>query len=154
MTKPKPKNSKTTIKESLLEKQEDKNKKKPKLIGQKFSLKELNQQQGKLPVDVFQTEKDIVIQSTVAGVMPDELDITIENDILTIKGNRERPSNDKDINYFYQECYWGRFSRQIILPMEVNPARVKATMEKGILTIRLPKIQRKKKRKIVIEKRE
>ena len=104
-------------------------------------------------MDVYQTTKEIIIQSTVAGITPEELNISIENDIITIKGNRERPNNGKDINYFYQECYWGPFSRQIILPEEVSPSKIKATMEKGVLTISLPKTQRKKKREIVIEKK-
>ncbi len=104
--------------------------------------------EGQLTVDVYQTDKEIVIQSAVAGIEPDDLDIIIENDMVTIRGNREKLFEEKKRNYFYQECYWGQFSREIILPEEVDNSRAQATMKKGILTIRIPKIESKKRRKI------
>jgi HSP20 family protein len=107
--------------------------------------------EGQLAVDVYQTDGEIVIQSAVAGVKPEELDISIENDLVTIKGNREKPTEKEEKNYFYQECYWGRFSREIILPAEVDGGRTSASMKEGVLTIRIPKIEREKKRKIVIK---
>lgn len=106
--------------------------------------------EGQLTIDVYQTDKEIVIQSAIAGIEPEDLDITIENDLVIIRGNRERKFTEEKKNYFYQECYWGRFSREIILPAEVDSSRAKATMEKGVLTIRIPKIEREKKRKIVV----
>ena len=106
--------------------------------------------EGQLTVDVYQTDKEIVIQSAIAGIEPENLDITIENDLVIIRGNRERKFIEEKKNYFYQECYWGRFSREIILPAEVDGSRAKATMEKGVLTIRMPKIEREKKRKITV----
>lgn len=107
--------------------------------------------EGQLTVDVYQTDKEIVIQSAIAGIEPDDLDIIIENDMVAIRGNRERLFEEKKKNYFYQECYWGQFSREIILPEEVDNSRAKATMKKGILTIRIPKIESKKKRKINVK---
>jgi len=107
--------------------------------------------EGQLTVDVYQTDKEIVIQSAIAGIEPEDLDITIENDLVIIRGNRERKFTEEKKNYFYQECYWGRFSREIILPAEVDSSRAKATMEKGVLTIRIPKINRTKKRKVTVE---
>ncbi len=106
--------------------------------------------EGQLTVDVYQTDKEIIIQSAIAGIEPENLDITIENDLVIIKGNREKKFIEEKKNYFYQECYWGRFSREIILPAEVDGSRAKATMEKGVLTIRMPKIEREKKRKITV----
>ena len=106
--------------------------------------------EGQLTVDVYQTDKEIIIQSAIAGIEPENLDITIENDLVIIRGNRERKFIEEKKNYFYQECYWGRFSREIILPAEVDGSRAKATMEKGVLTIRMPKIEREKKRKIAV----
>ena len=106
--------------------------------------------EGQLTVDVYQTDKEIIIQSAIAGIEPENLDITIENDLVIIRGNRERKFIEERKNYFYQECYWGRFSREIILPAEVDGSRAKATMEKGVLTIRMPKIEREKKRKIAV----
>jgi len=104
--------------------------------------------EGQLTVDVYQTDKEIVIQSAIAGIEPDDLDIIIENDMVAIRGNRKKLFEEKKRNYFYQECYWGQFSREIILPEEVDNSRAQATMKKGILTIRIPKIESKKKRKI------
>lgn len=106
--------------------------------------------EGELTVDVYQTDEEIVIQSAVAGIKPEDLDISIENDLVLIKGNRAKPSENKKRSYFYQECYWGQFSREIILPEEVDPSRIKATMKQGILTIRIPKIERKKKKRVMV----
>ena len=107
--------------------------------------------EGQLAVDVFQTEEELVIQSTIAGVRSDDLDIAIEGDKVTIRGKRERPTKDEKINYFYQECYWGPFSREIILPVEIDPSRATALFKEGVLIIRMPKIEREKKRKIVVK---
>lgn len=116
-----------------------------------FALENLGGQEGQLAIDVYQTDGEIVIQSAIAGVKPDELDISIEGDLVLIKGKREKPAEKSQFNYFYQECYWGPFSRQIILPEEVDPSRAEATIQEGILTIRIPKIERKKKRKIEVK---
>lgn len=106
--------------------------------------------EGQLAVDIYHTEDDLVVQSAIAGVKPEDLDISLERDILKIEGERKKPF-EEDGSYFTQECYWGRFSRQIILPMEVNPDRVEAKLKEGVLTIRIPKIQRDRKRKIIIK---
>jgi len=105
--------------------------------------------EGELAIDVYQTDDDLVIQSAIAGVKPEDLDITLERDIITVKGSREKPYEETG-DYFTQECFWGPFSREVILPVEVDPDRAEAAMKDGILTIRLPKILREKKRKIKI----
>ena len=105
---------------------------------------------GQLAIDIYQTDNDLVIQSAIAGVKPESLDVTIEKDIVIIKGIREKPFEESG-DYFAQECYWGPFSREVILPAEADPARVIAEMKDGILTIRIPKIQREKKRKIEVK---
>lgn len=104
--------------------------------------------EGELAIDVYQTESELVIQSAIAGVKPENLDILIEQDIITIKGSREKPENGGA--YFAQECYWGPFSRKVILPVEIDPNRIEATMKEGILTLKLPKILRERKRKIIV----
>ncbi|MFH1462389.1 MAG: Hsp20/alpha crystallin family protein, partial [bacterium] len=106
--------------------------------------------EGELAIDVYQTEDDLVIQSAIAGVKPNTLDVSMEKDIVIIRGMRKKPFEEKG-DYFSQECYWGAFSREIILPSEVNPNQSKAEMKDGILTIRIPKMLREKKRRIVIE---
>lgn len=106
--------------------------------------------EGELTVDVYQTDKDLVIQSAIAGVDSENLDIVIEKDRVDIRGTRQNPA-DQGADYFYKECYWGRFSKEIILPAEVDNSRAEASMNKGVLTIRMPKIEREKKRKISVK---
>lgn len=106
--------------------------------------------EGQLAVDVYQTNGELVIQSTIAGVKPEELEIVAQGDVVIIKGKRERVENEER-NYFYKECYWGPFSREIILPVEADSSRAEASMVEGILTIRIPKIEREKRKKITIK---
>jgi HSP20 family protein len=105
--------------------------------------------EGQLAIDIFQTENELVIRSAIAGVKPESVEISFEKDIITIRGRREKPLKEEE-DYFSQECYWGPFSREIILPVEVDPNLAEATMKEGILTIRLPKIEREKKKKIIV----
>ncbi len=122
----------------------------PQKIPEKMEIKkEWPEPMGELAIDVYQTENELVIQSAIAGVKPEDLDISMERDILTIKGTRQKPFEESG-DYFTQECYWGPFSREVILPVEVDPDRTEATMKDGILTIRIPKILREKKRQIKV----
>lgn len=125
-------------------------KKETKEKEKKFDGK-LFESEGQLAIDIYQTEKELVIQSAIAGIKLKDLDISIEKDKLTIKGKREKPIENEKINYFYQECYWGPFSREIILPVEIDPSRAEASFKEGILTIRMPKIEREKKKKIEVK---
>lgn len=100
--------------------------------------------EGQLSVDVFSTPEEIVIKSTIAGVKPEDIDISINNDMLTIRGERGQETEDKVEDYYYQECYWGGFSRSIILPVEVDADRVSASIKNGVLTVRLPKMRKTK----------
>ena len=106
--------------------------------------------EGELAVDVYQTDDEIIIQSTIAGVKAEDLDISIENDTVTISGERKNVVEDSGKNYFYQECFWGAFSREIILPEEVDGGRAEATMKDGVFTLRIPKIERQKIRKVKV----
>lgn len=97
------------------------------------------EQEGQLTVDVYQTNDSIVIKSTIAGVKPDDLDVSITNDMVTIRGTRRHDEETKEEDYFYRECYWGSFSRSIILPVDVVSEKAEASLKDGILTIRIPK---------------
>ncbi len=70
--------------------------------------------------------------------------------MVIIRGNREKPMEEEKRNYFFQECYWGPFSREIVLPEEVDNSRIQASLKNGVLTIRIPKIEREKKRKVSV----
>ena len=101
-------------------------------------------EEGQLSVDVYQTSDKIVIQSTIAGVRPEDIDITVNNDMVTIRGKREIDNTIKSEDYFIQECYWGGFSRSIILPAEIQSEKIEASLKNGVLTISLPKIPKTK----------
>jgi len=107
-------------------------------------------QEGQLTIDVYQTDTEIVIKSTIAGVKPEDLDIQINNDMVTIRGERRHEDEIRDEDYYYQECYWGSFSRSIILPVDVQANKAEAIMKNGILTLRLPKAETAKARKIQV----
>ncbi len=109
-----------------------------------------NDAEGQLTIDVYQTEGDIVIKSTIAGVKPEDLDVAINNDMVTIKGERKQEEEVEGENYYYQECYWGSFSRSVVLPVDVVVEKAEASLKNGILTIRLPKAQTNKTKKIQV----
>lgn len=106
--------------------------------------------EGQLTIDVYQTDDDIVIKSTIAGVKPEDLDVNINNDMVTIRGERRQDEEIDSENYYYQECYWGPFSRSVILPIEILTEKAEASMKNGILTLRLPKADAIKSRKIQV----
>lgn len=100
--------------------------------------------EGQLSVDVGQTEDKLVITATMAGARPEDISINIHNDLLTIRGKREREVELKEDDYFYKECYWGSFSRTIVLPVDVLTDEAAATFKGGVLTIVIPKESSKK----------
>jgi HSP20 family protein len=108
---------------------------------------------GQLAIDVYQTKSSFVIQAPVAGIKPEDLGISVENDFLIIKGKREKTEEIQEKDYFYQECYWGSFSRKVSLPEDLDSSKIKASLKKGILTVKIPIIAKKLK-KIVIQEEE
>ena len=78
----------------------------------------------------------------MGGVKPEDIDISINNDMVTIRGKRQEEETIQEDDYFYQECYWGGFSRSIILPTEIIPEKVDASLKNGVLTVRLPKAKK------------
>lgn len=107
-----------------------------------WSFNKEDEVEGQLALDVFQTKNNIIIKSTVAGVNPQDIKISLHNDLLTIKGSRKMKETVSEKHYLYQECYWGSFSRSIILPSEVDSQKVEAEIENGILTISLVKSEK------------
>lgn len=111
----------------------------------------IQEPEGQLTIDVYQTPADIVIKSTIAGVTHENLDISITNDMITIKGKRERDDSVRDEDYYYQECYWGAFSRSVILPVDIKADEADAILKNGILSIRLPKAEKEKRKRIEVK---
>lgn len=107
-------------------------------------------QEGQLAVDVIDSGKDIIVISTMAGSDSNELEVYVHNDLLTIRGLRSFPiETNAEMSYLYQECYWGRFSRTVVLPVDVKGDLAKAAYTNGILSITIPK--RKSTAKIEIK---
>ena len=120
------------------------------VIEEKKNWIEEDIEEGELLVDVYQSGNSIVIRSTIAGVNPEDIDIDINNDMITIRGRRKEELVAEEEDYFYKECYWGGFSRSIILPCEVHANKVKASLKNGVLTVTLPKVMTKKAVKVSV----
>jgi HSP20 family protein len=93
---------------------------------------------GQLVLDVYKTSNEIIVQSTMAGVSPENVEVFFGGHILTIQGSRHRDKNIPEENFYYQECYFGDFSRSIKIPEDIDPQKISASLENGILTIKLP----------------
>ena len=107
-------------------------------------------EEAELSVDVYQTPTDIVVQTMVAGIKPEDLELSVARDIITICGKREENRNIDEENYFTKELYWGKFSRTISLPAEVEPEEVEATEKHGLITIKIKKVDKEKKNTVKV----
>ena len=108
-------------------------------------------EEAELAVDVYQAGMEIVVQTMVAGVKPEDIEINIARDLLTIRGKREENRSVDEENYFIKELYWGKFSRTISLPHEIEPEEVEAIERHGLLTIKLQKVDKEKKNTIRVK---
>ena len=113
-------------------------------------LEEEQEVEGQLAVDVFQTKESVVIKAPIAGVDPKQLEVAIAEDVVTIRGERVDDSEVDRENYYVQECYWGAFSRSIIMPVSVNADKAEASLKNGVLTIAIPKVIQDKVKKIKV----
>ncbi len=111
----------------------------------------MNDYEGALNIDMYQTKDNVIIKSTIAGVRPDDIDITVANDMVTIKGSRSREEKITQDDYFYQECYWGSFSRSVIVPVDIDSEQIEADLKDGILTIIIPKAAKAKTKKVKVK---
>lgn len=120
--------------------------------GEPSPLAELEEEPaGELAVDVYQTPTHIIIKAMIAGVKPEDLDVSITRDMVTIRGKRERHTEGTAGDFFFQELYWGAFSRTIVLPQEVEIEEADATEKHGLLTVRLPKLDKGRQAKLKVK---
>ena len=105
---------------------------------------------GQLAVDVYETEEELVIKARTAGVNKNELDVSISDNQLTIRGTLSAGNEDGVENYFLQECYWGEFSRTIALPVPVKEEEIEAVLKDGVLTISFGKLKQDTVKKIQV----
>ena len=124
--------------------------------GNSYGQDNLNQfteteEEGEVTVDVYHTATEVIIKTMVAGVKPEDLDVSITRDMVTIKGKRETERSVADDDYYHRELYWGSFSRTIMLPAEVEVEECDAVEKHGLLIITLPKIDKHKQAKLRVK---
>jgi len=110
----------------------------------------LDDEEGQLAVDMCQTPTEIIIKTMVAGVKPEDLDISITRDMVTIRGKRMETYESVENDFFHKELYWGSFSRTIVLPAEVEIEEAEASEKHGLLTLILPKIDKNRQSKLKV----
>jgi len=96
-------------------------------------------EEGQLTVDIWDDGENILVQSFVGGVRPEDIDVSLQEDTLTVRGARKRAQEVSQSNFYYRELFWGTFSRSIILPQEVDFTKAEAALKGGLLTVKLPK---------------
>ena len=111
----------------------------------------LPEEVGELAIDVFDDGENLVIKAPMAGVRPADLELSITEDAVAIKGTRHAEHTEKDTNHLVQECYWGAFERTYTLPVTVDSERAKANLKDGLLTVAIPKTQKSKTKVIEVK---
>lgn len=122
-------------------------------INRPGSVSQQNSAEPELAVDLYQTSDEIVVKALVAGVVGQNLDITLTREMIAITGSRQEEKEVNEEDYFQRELYWGSFSRTIMLPEEVDVDMAEAVESHGILTIRLPKINKRRETKLKVRSR-
>jgi HSP20 family protein len=107
--------------------------------------------EGQLAIDVYQTASDLVLKAPIAGVRQEDLDVTITDERVSIRGERRDNQNEAVEEYLVQECYWGAFSRTFVLPVAIDADKASARLANGILTITIPKAAKARTRTISVE---
>ena len=107
--------------------------------------------EGELALDVYQTTSHVIVRTMIPGVKREDVEISLSRDILTIKGSRKEETEVSDQDYFHKELYWGSFSRSIVLPHEVDIERAEALENQGLLTVKLPKVDKERQTKLRVK---
>ncbi len=111
----------------------------------------LEDNEGQLAIDVYQTEEAVILKTPIAGVRKEDLEVAVTDEVVTIKGSRSDETAMSRDAYFIQECYWGNFVRSYVLPVAVDADRAQAVLKDGMLTITIPKLERSKTRQVQIQ---
>lgn len=106
---------------------------------------------GQLAIDVFETPLDVIVKTMIPGVRKEDIDISLSRDMLTIRGERKDEKTISEDSYHCRELYWGTFSRTVKLPHEVDIERADATENQGMLTLRLPRVDRERQTKLKVK---
>lgn len=128
-----------------------KNKESNEFDNEEKNLQVEEDQDAELTLDVYQNNNEIIVQTMIAGVHPDNLSINITRDSLSIRGKREENQSVNRDDYYIQELYWGSFSRTISLPEEIDLEEAEAIEKHGLLIIKLPKIDKNREQKLKVK---
>ena len=128
--------------------EDDADARKPQMSAPQMPIHQEEPGAAQLTVDVYQTPSEIIIRALVAGVKPEDLDIAITRDMVTVKGKRVEQKDTAEDGYVYQELYWGAFERTVVLPAEVDVDQAEASEKHGLLTIKLPKVNKDRQTKL------
>ncbi|HRH25831.1 MAG TPA: Hsp20/alpha crystallin family protein [Parcubacteria group bacterium] len=123
----------------------------PATQTQKQNIFEDEEEEGQLTVDVYETPTEIVLKTMVAGVKPEDLDVAISREAVTIRGKREEDRTVAKEDYFHRELYWGTFSRTVVLPAEIDVDEADAIEKYGLLILRLPKLDKNRQTKLKVK---
>ena len=107
--------------------------------------------EGQLGIDLFETPVEVIVKTMIPGVRKDDIDISLSRDMLTIRGERKDEKTIADDDYHYRELYWGAFSRTVKLPHEVDIDKAEATESQGMLTLRLPRVDKERQTKVKLK---
>ncbi len=107
--------------------------------------------EGELAIDVYQTDTHVIVKTMIPGVRKEDVEISLSRDMLTVRGSRKEETEVSDQDYFHKELYWGSFSRSVVLPHEVDIERAEAMENQGLLTIRLPKVDKERQTKLRVK---
>ncbi len=118
------------------------------------SSEPLKKEVGQLSVDIYHTDNEIIILAPIAGVGKNDIDISLTEDVLVIKGQRPKQEEIPEENYYTKECFWGNFSRAIVLPNEADTKNISANFENNVLEIRIPKSNEQETKIIKIKSKE
>jgi len=99
---------------------------------------DFSNREGQLTVDVLRDGRRLVIRSFLAGIDPMDLEIMLDGDLLTIRGQRQESTTQNEDDWYYKECYWGSFSRSVVLPVDVYAEQAEAHLHQGVLEIKIP----------------
>jgi HSP20 family protein len=109
-------------------------------FGFSSSKKDNKSQSGQLAVDIFEKDDHIIVRAPIAGIKPSDIDVEVQDNVLTIRGTRRQSEKIEEESFTLQECFWGEFSRSITLPFRIDPKKMKATFDKeSVLKVIIPK---------------
>ncbi len=120
-------------------------------VSAKSNIFEESEEEAQLTVDVYHTPSEIIIKTMVAGVKPDDLDVLIARDSVTIRGKRIEDRTVSGDEYFHRELYWGSFARTIALPEEIDVDGAEAVERYGMLILHLPKLDKNRQTKLKVK---